>query len=246
MLAPRKSLGQNFLRDENIARNIVESLRLEPGDAVVEIGPGQGVLTRHLCAVARDVTAIEIDERAIEVSLLDLARDLGRRLRVVGNIPYTITSSILFWLFESRSAVNDATLMVQREVARRFVARPRTKEYGILSVFVQYYTEAELIMNVSRNCFSPRPNVDSAVVRLAFRRELFNANEQQFKAIVRGTFGKRRKTLRNGLRSMGFSDEHLETVVFDLSRRPESLSLDEFLALAKMLAPFDDDIRTES
>jgi 16S rRNA (adenine1518-N6/adenine1519-N6)-dimethyltransferase len=258
MLAPKKSLGQNFLRDENVARNIVESLELHSGDVVVEIGPGQGALTKHLSSRVKRVLAVEIDERAIEVlretlgdsvklihadvrkvSLASLAREYQAPVRVVGNIPYNITSEILFWLFDSSQSVRDATLMVQLEVARRFVAQPGTKEYGILSVFSQFYSTPEYLFKVSRNSFYPRPNVDSAVVRFRLRSQLPACNRGLFKAVVRGTFGKRRKTLRNGLRYMGFSDGQLEAVSFDLTRRPEDLTLEDFLELTNELAQFD-------
>jgi 16S rRNA (adenine1518-N6/adenine1519-N6)-dimethyltransferase len=258
MLAPKKSLGQNFLRDENVARNIVESLELHSDDVVVEIGPGQGALTKHLSSRVKGVLAVEIDERAIEVlretlgdsvklihadvrkvSLASLAREYQAPVRVVGNIPYNITSEILFWLFDSSQSVRDATLMVQLEVARRFVAQPGTKEYGILSVFSQFYSTPEYLFKVSRNSFYPRPNVDSAVVRFRLRSQLPACNRGLFKAVVRGTFGKRRKTLRNGLRYMGFSDDQLEAVSFDLTRRPEDLTLEDFLELTNELAQFD-------
>lgn len=265
MLAPKKSLGQNFLRDENVARKIVDSLHLRPSDVVVEIGPGQGALTKYLCAQTTNVVAIEVDERAIavlretleggvrlihsdvlDVSLKNLSQELKSRLRIVGNIPYNITSDILFWLFENHEVVEDATLMVQLEVAQRFVARPRSKDYGILAVSVQLYSRPEFLFKVSRNSFYPKPNVDSAVVRLSFTRELPDCDEKLFKAIVRGTFGKRRKTLRNGLKYIGFSDEQLSIVAFDLKRRPESLSLDEFLHLTKELEPFKGAVRIQS
>jgi 16S rRNA (adenine1518-N6/adenine1519-N6)-dimethyltransferase len=259
MLAPKKSLGQNFLRDENVARNIVESLGLDSDDVVFEIGPGQGALTKHLSSRAKRILAVEVDERAIkvlretlaesvrlihadvlQVSLGSLAREYKARLRVVGNIPYNITSEILFWLFDSCDAVQDATLMVQLEVARRFVAQPGTKEYGILSVFSRFYSSPEYLFKVSRNSFYPKPNVDSAVVRFRFRPQPLACNRELFKAVVRGTFSKRRKTLRNGLRYMGFSDDQLEAVTFELTRRPEDLTLEDFLKLTKELEPFSE------
>jgi 16S rRNA (adenine1518-N6/adenine1519-N6)-dimethyltransferase len=258
MLAPKKSLGQNFLRDENVARNIVESLELHSDDVVLEIGPGQGALTKYLCSRAKEVLAVELDERAIgvlremlgesvrlihadvlKVSLASLSREYTTRLRVVGNIPYNITSDILFWLFEGCDAVQDATLMVQQEVARRFVAQTGTKDYGILSVFSRFYSTPEFLFKVSRNSFFPRPNVDSAVVRFRLRSQLPECNRELLKAVVRGTFGKRRKTLRNGLRYAGFTDEQLEAVSIELSRRPETLTLEDFLTLTKELGQFN-------
>ena len=257
MLPPKKSLGQNFLRDENVARNIVESLHLRSDDVVVEIGPGQGALTKHLRGRCGRLIAIELDERAVgilqdlfgesievvhadirTVSLDQFFRRKQQRLRVVGNIPYNITSEILFWLFDQHGVIEDATLMVQLEVARRFVAPIGTKDYGILAVSVRYYTEPELLFKVSRNSFYPKPGVDSAIVRLGFRQRLAECDRELLTAIIRSTFGKRRKTLRNGLRYMGFPDGQLDSLSFDLTRRPEQLSLDEFLELTHLLYPF--------
>lgn len=252
MLPPKKSLGQHFLRDENIARNIVDSLRLRSEDCLVEIGPGQGALTKHLVGRCKSLTVIEVDERAIQllrdtfgdsitimhadvrdVSLEGVA-GLGR-IRVVGNIPYNITSEILFWLFDARNVVADATLMVQLEVAQRFVARKETKEYGILSIYLQLYAETELLFKVSRNSFFPKPAVDSAMVRMRFNHHLPDFDEVLFRAVVRGTFGKRRKTLRNSLRFMGFSDAQLDACALDLSQRPECLTADDYLKLIREL-----------
>jgi 16S rRNA (adenine1518-N6/adenine1519-N6)-dimethyltransferase len=264
MLPPKKNLGQNFLRDENVARNIVDSLHVQPDDRVVEIGPGQGALTKYLRNRCARLIAIEIDERAVsllremfgasveilhaDVRTVDLSRLAGTtgRLRVIGNIPYNITSEILFWLFDQHAVIADATLMVQLEVARRFVAPIGTKDYGILAVSVQYYTEPEMLFKVSRNSFYPKPGVDSAIVRLNFRRALAECDKKLLTAIVRSTFGKRRKTLRNGLRYMGFSDAGLDSVSFDLTRRPEQLSLAEFIELTRLLHPFRDSVTPEA
>ncbi len=257
MLQPKKSLGQNFLRDENVVRNIVGSLRLRPEDIVVEIGPGHGALTKHLRAECGRLIAIEIDERAVQIlretlgasleiihadvraiSLAGLLQGQNRRLRVVGNIPYNITSEILFWLFDQHEVIEDATLMVQLEVARRFVAEKGTKDYGILALAVQYYTDAEFLFKVSRNSFFPKPSVDSAMVRFRFREHPVECDRELLTSIIRSTFGKRRKTLRNGLRYMGFQDEQLDGLSFDLGRRPEQLTLNDFLALTRLLEPF--------
>ncbi len=256
MLIPKKSLGQNFLQDDNIARKIVKNLHVQRGDHLVEIGPGHGALTRHLRELTDELTVIEIDRRAVEVlrerwgsslrivhadvlqvSLTDLRRTMGGRLRVVGNIPYYITSEIVFWLFDQRAYVSDATLMVQWEVARRFIALPKTKEYGILSVFAQYYTKPRLLFKVSRNSFYPRPNVDSALVQFTFKSTLEDGNEELFRRVVRATFGKRRKTLRNGLRCMGLDEPALKKLAFDLTQRPEDLTYQEFLRLTSLVEP---------
>jgi 16S rRNA (adenine1518-N6/adenine1519-N6)-dimethyltransferase len=254
VLKPVKALGQNFLRDENILHKIVESLDLRTGDTVVEIGPGQGALTKHLCEKPVKLIGIEIDDRAIqllqerfgkqlelihgdvlEFNLGELAKMHGGKVRVVGNIPYYLTSAILFWLFDARAFVADATLMVQLEVARRLVAPSKNKEYGILSIFTQFYTDCEMLFKVSRNCFYPRPDVDSAVVRMKFKDQLPTCDEKLFRSIVRATFGKRRKTLRNGLKSLELDDAVLDQISFDLKKRPEELSVDEFLYLVESI-----------
>jgi len=263
MIVAKKSLGQNFLRDENVARNIVASLGVRADDAIVEIGPGAGALTKHLIATGAPVIGIEVDVRAaqllretfgdaltlvradvLDVNLAELAGAKRQQVRIIGNIPYYITSEILFWLFDHRSVVRDATLMMQREVAQRLVARPKTKAYGILAVATQFHTEPELLFKVSRNSFYPTPNVDSAVVRLNFKQTLPACNIQLFTGVVRSTFGKRRKTLRNGLRYMGFSDEQLDGIDFDFQQRPEELTVNDFLQLTRFLEPYEKYIRT--
>lgn len=249
MISPKKSLGQNFLQDENIIRKIAASLELQPKDAVVEIGPGPGALTAVLVDACR-LTAIEVDKRAVEqvkarfgekVALIEedvlkidaraLAAKLGGTIRVVGNIPYYITSDILFWVLDQRDVVRDATLMMQDEVADRLVARPRTKAYGILSVFAQHYTVPRRLFGVSRKCFYPRPDVDSAVVRLDIRRDVPEVDDALFRTVVRGTFGKRRKTIRNGLLFAGIEKEIVGQLGPVADQRPEELTPEEFVGL---------------
>ncbi len=261
MIRPKKSLGQNFLRDENILRKIVESLDLQSGDIVVEVGPGQGALTKHLIDHPVTFIGIELDGRAVEllkqtiggavdviqgdvldVRLDELSDKYRKRLRIVGNIPYYLTSQILFWLFDARSVLVDATLMMQLEVARRITAHPKTKEYGILSIFTQFYTDSDMLFKVSRNCFVPKPEVDSAVVHLNFKRELPKCDEKLFRSIVRSTFGTRRKTLRNGLKSMGLEDHTLNRIPFDLTKRPEDLGVSDFISLSNTIADFSNHI----
>ena len=171
----------------------------------------------------------------MKVDLGALAERSGGKVHIVGNIPYYLTSEILFWLFDARQAVTDATLMVQYEVARRLVASPKNKEYGILSIFTQFYTECEMLFKVSRNCFFPKPEVDSAVVQLKFEELLPDGDEVLFRSVVRATFGQRRKTLRNGLKSLGYDERVLDQLSFDLKRRPEELGVEEFLFLTRIL-----------
>jgi 16S rRNA (adenine1518-N6/adenine1519-N6)-dimethyltransferase len=254
MITPRKSLGQNFLRDKNISRKIVEALHLQPGDTIIEIGPGEGALTELLVEQADRLAVIEIDGRAVEllrdrfgptlrilhkdvlgVSIASLSKELGPPIRILGNIPYNITSDLLFWLIDQRRDFADATLMMQREVAQRLVAQPGTKEYGILSVMTQLYLPPQLLFRVSPGSFYPRPSVESAVVRLDARRPVPEHPADLLRVIVRGTFGKRRKTLMNGLRYLGFTGESLRKCPIDLQRRPDDLTLEEFLQLARSL-----------
>lgn len=252
-------MGQHFLRDENIARKIIAAVHTLPEDVILEIGPGEGVLTKYLAGAARRLIAVEIDARAVEIlqhmfppdrvvllrgdvletDITRLARESppGNRLRVVGNIPYNITSPILFHLLDHRISVVDATLMMQREVARRLVATPGTKEYGILSVFCQLYTEPRLLFDVSPNAFVPKPAVVSSVVHLVMLRapRFALADEQLFRSMVRSVFGKRRKTLRNALRYFPAAAGVSLPPEFNLQRRAEELSLQELVALGNAL-----------
>lgn len=257
MIRPKKSLGQNFLRDDNIARNIVASLHLRPDDVVLEIGPGEGALTKYLVPQLSRLIVVDVDDRVIrrieelytenEVSILHqdfLKTDLGEiaaegnvaAIRIVGNIPYNITSPILFHILDNRSRVTDATLMMQKEVAHRLVAKPNTKDYGILAVFSQLFSNVEVLFDVSPACFYPPPKITSSVVRMnilaAPRFEM--SDEHFFRRMVRSVFGKRRKTLRNSLSY--FVDEIPSLPAeLDLSRRPEDLSIQELVELGNVL-----------
>jgi 16S rRNA (adenine1518-N6/adenine1519-N6)-dimethyltransferase len=245
-LVPRKSLGQHFLRDPNIVRKLIGCIAPEPGESVLEIGPGDGALTRALVDAGANLVAVEIDRRAVErlraecgdrVKVVEgnilaqplsvLARDLGIRTawRVVGNIPYNITSPILFSILDDRNAVRDATLMMQREVARRLVALPGTRDYGILSVFCRIFADTELLFDVSRNAFRPVPAVTSSVVRIhpfpGSRVPL--SDEATFRSVVRFVFGQRRKMLRHSLGALAALQRWSLPPGFALRERPEDL-----------------------
>lgn len=258
LVTPKKSLSQHFLIDDNIARNIVRDLRLSPDDVVVEIGPGQGALTKHLAQKTRALVAVEIDGRVIEalarkfnlpgVTILHqdfLALDLaalcareGRKLRLVGNIPYRLTSDILLKAFDERLALHDFTLMVQREVAQRLAAKPGTKAYGILSVYAKFYGNLKILFNVSPNCFYPKPKVASAVIQERFFDTTpHEVDERLFRTVVRTAFGKRRKTLRNALKYLPFDQDvvrHISTLPM-LGKRPEQLSVEQFVELTNLM-----------
>jgi len=260
-IAPKKSLGQNFLIDRNIAAKIVSEFAPAAGQTVVEIGPGEGALTGMLVESGCRLIAIELDPRAaakvrslygtrieviendvLKVDLAELAASAGGGpLRVIGNIPYYITSPILFHLIESRGVISDVMMMMQREVADRLVASPRTKDYGILAVMTQTYAIPKRLFNVSPGCFFPPPNVTSAVVRLRFGDlDGITGIERQHGVIVRTAFNQRRKTLRNSLAHI-LPDQHERDRIFgqagiDERRRPEELTPQEFIRLARVYA----------
>jgi len=261
-LRPKRSLGQNFLRDENIARKIVAAVRPGPEDVLLEIGPGGGALTRHLVPLVRRLILVELDQRAVarlagefpqsHVQLIhgdiletDLHRLAARSgverggLRIVGNIPYFITSQIVLHVLEQWHCVRDCTFMMQKEVARRLAADPGTKEYGILSVFCRLVADVRVLFDVSPNAFTPRPRVVSSVVSFTMlsapRHEV--RDEPFFRTMVRGVFGKRRKTLANGLRYL-LGPDHVDLPPWvDGRRRAEEFSVGELVALANALAP---------
>lgn len=237
-----------------MARKIVDAIAPSAGDTVLEIGPGEGALTHDLAARAGRLIVVDIDERVIRsmeevfsdgsvvilhrdvltLDLNDLATQYGP-IRVVGNIPYNITSPILFHTLDHRAAVRDVTLLMQREVARRLVAGPGTKDYGILSIMCQFVADVSVLFDVSPNVFYPRPEVTSSLVRLRMlpTSRFPVTDEVFFRTMVRGVFGKRRKTLRNSLRYLLPDIPPLPEV--DLQRRPEDLTLAELAHLANLL-----------
>jgi 16S rRNA (adenine1518-N6/adenine1519-N6)-dimethyltransferase len=270
MIKAKKSLGQHFLVDTVALKRIAEAANIRDGDEVIEIGPGTGLLTKELLQTQlRRLIAYEVDDRAIEVlqegihdprfelrhedflqaNLSDVAgigRSDAQPLRVVGNIPYYITSPIIFKLIDDRKFVSDAVLLVQLEVAERLTAQPRTKAYGIPTVLANFFGEVEFLFKIKAGSFKPAPKVDSAVVRIDFTKGYFARNErprpegfddEAFRKLVRTSFGMRRKTLRNNLKAV-VSDELLqapEVAVF-LPRRAEELSVEEFIRLYTLIS----------
>lgn len=259
-IKPKQSLGQNFLVDDNIVRNIIRDAALQSDDVVVEIGPGLGALTRAIAPLVRRLIVVEIDGRAVdelrrefedtaveirhadilEISLAEISAAHRQKLRVLGNIPYHLTSPILFKAFEEHEAVADLTIMIQREVAGRILAVPGTKDNGILSVMTGFFAEPRMLFTVSRNCFYPKPDVTSAVVQLRFfPAPPYRVNPAVFAAVVKATFGKRRKMLRNGLLYLPYEEETIQGVIAAhpglMDRRPEQLSVREFVTLAQSL-----------
>jgi 16S rRNA (adenine1518-N6/adenine1519-N6)-dimethyltransferase len=253
LITPRKRLGQHFLRDPNTVRNIISALGAPSGAPVVEIGPGMGALTGLLLDSYPDLIALEVDPRAVavlqaqypsldvrEADVLDVAWSIFAKeavapLYVIGNLPYYITTPILFSLLDAYTHLQRAVVMMQLEVAQRLVAQPRTKAYGILSVLTQLYAEPRLCFKVSRNVFYPKPDVESAIVGLDFRRHpglSADADVEQIRQVVRTAFNQRRKTLRNSLKSWV---ERTQRPVPEAwaSRRAEELTPPEFAELAQ-------------
>lgn len=258
-----KSLGQNFLTDKNIIDEIVASAQINPNDLVVEIGPGIGVITTEAAKYAKKVIAVEIDKNLIPIlketlegrenievinqdilktdvnSLIDSCSENFTGVKILGNLPYYITTPIIMKLLEDGVKADSITIMMQKEVADRINALPGTKAYGALSVAVQYYCTAEAVVNVPKEVFIPQPKVDSTVLRLQIRKEkpVLLENREMFFKCVKAGFGQRRKTLLNSL--MGIDGitkkivrKALDEVGIDSSRRAETLDLKEFAELS--------------
>lgn len=262
----QKKYGQNFLIDANILHKIVEAAQITQEDCVLEIGPGIGTMTQYLAEKAGQVIAVEIDrglipiledtlspyhnvtilcEDILKVDLPALAKQCGGRpIKVVANLPYYITTPIIMALFESRMPLLSITVMVQSEVAERMQTGPGTKDYGALSLAVQYYAKPEIVARVPAACFLPRPNVDSTVVRLIrYEKPPIDAADEAFLfAVIRASFNQRRKTLANGLANAdglcvarGQVEAVLEEMGLSKTVRGETLTLEQFSELSNRL-----------
>ncbi len=252
----RKRFGQNFLVDAQVISDIVAAIRPEPGDSMVEIGPGLGALTRPLLKKLNHLHVIEIDRDIVarlendypqdqpKSKLIIHAQDaltfdfalLDAPLRIVGNLPYNISSPLLFHCAAYAGRIRDLHFMLQNEVVERMVAMPSTSEYGRLSVMLQYRFYMEKLLDVTPQSFRPAPKVNSAIVRMIplARSEIAVRNEQRYAEIVSTAFGQRRKTLRNTLRSY-FSEADFEKLGIDAQLRAENLTVSEFARMADYL-----------
>lgn len=263
----QKKFGQNFLIDTHVLDKIINAAEITKEDFVLEIGPGIGTMTQYLCENAREVVAVEIDknlipiledtlkeydnvtvinEDVLKVDINKLAEEKNNKkpIKVVANLPYYITTPIIMGLFESHVPIDSITIMVQKEVAERMQVGPGTKEYGALSLAVQYYAKPEIIANVPPNCFMPRPKVGSAVIRLTRHKEtpVQVEDEKLMFRIIRASFNQRRKTLVNGLKNAGelslskeIIEESIEELGVPLTIRGEALSLEQFAILSNII-----------
>ena len=264
----QKKFGQNFLIDTHVLERIIDEAGITPDDFVLEIGPGIGTMTQYLACAAREVVAVEIDKVLIpilegdtlkafdnvtvinedilkvDINKLVEEKNGGRPIKVVANLPYYITTPIIMGLFESHVPIESITIMVQKEVADRMKTGPGSKEYGALSLAVQYYANPEIVANVPPNCFMPRPNVGSAVIRLT-RHEtpvVDVKDEKLMFRIIRASFNQRRKTLQNGLNNsqeLSFTKEQIAEAIEKMGLSPsvrgEALTLEQFAKLSDLL-----------
>ena len=256
-----KKLGQNFLIKRGIVDEIVHAAELTPGEPVLEVGPGIGTLTQGLAQSGADVTAIELDRRLLEVLDTTLASYDNVRIihgdvlkldvpsimnhkpfKVVANLPYYITTPIIMSLLESKLPIERLVVMVQKEVALRMVAKPGTKDYGALSVAVQYYTEPDIVLDVPPKSFLPAPAVTSSVIRCVLRDKppVDVINEKLFFRVVKAGFAQRRKTFSNTMKTTGLSKDRIEELLakanIDGQRRGETFTLQEFADVANAWA----------
>jgi len=263
----QKKFGQNFLINTGILEDIIEAAEITKDDFVLEIGPGIGTMTQYLCESAREVVAVEIDKNLIpilkdtlsaydnvevlnedilkvDIKTLAEERNAGKPIKVVANLPYYITTPIIMGLFESHVPIDSITIMVQKEVADRMQEGPGSKEYGALSLAVQYYAHPEIVVNVPPSCFMPQPKVGSAVIRLTRHPQppVDVENEKLMFRIIRASFNQRRKTLANGLNNfpdLNLSKEVIQQCIEELgvpvTVRGEALSLEQFAQLSNII-----------
>ena len=263
----QKKFGQNFLINTSILEEIIDAAEITKEDFVLEIGPGIGTMTQYLCEAAREVVAVEIDTNLIpilgdtlsaydnvevmnaDILKVDIAkladeRNGGKPIKVVANLTYYITTPIIMGLFESHVPIDSITIMVQKEVADRMQEGPGSKEYGALSLAVQYYAKPEIVVNVPPSCFMPQPKVGSAVIRLTRHENppVDVDNEKLMFQVIRASFNQRRKTLANGLNNFGsFSlgkeeiQKSIEELGVPVNIRGEALSLEQFAKLSNII-----------
>jgi len=251
---PLKRFGQNYLHDKNIIKKIVREINPLPDDTILEIGPGRGALTELIYGKAEKFIAVEIDSRVIKdlgskfpnlqliqkdflkVDISTIIDSNKKKLRIIGNIPYNLTSSIIFKTIRNAELIEDAILMVQNEVAKRMTSKKGSKDYGILTVLLNYFTDTQVCFKVSPNAFYPKPKVTSAVVHLSFKElSISKEKREMYISIVKACFGNRRKTLKNSLSNSIFEELNFSKSGIDLSLRAEQLDVKDFLVLTEFI-----------
>ena len=249
-LKPKRKFGQNFLTDDDIAKDIVSFLSDSKTKTILEIGPGKGILTNYLLRIShKEIKFIEIDEECVSY-LIDKHPNIEKHLingdflninlnsfkqpiSIIGNFPYNISSQILFKIYENKNIVNEMIGMFQLEVAERICSNYGTKKYGILSVLIQAFFEVKMMKKIKPQSFLPIPKVDSAVIKISKKIDTINCDEILFKKIVKQSFGQRRKTLRNSLKIFNITDIKKEDTIF--AKRPEQLSVSDFIYLTNLV-----------
>ncbi|MBM3243973.1 MAG: ribosomal RNA small subunit methyltransferase A [Candidatus Omnitrophica bacterium] len=258
---PKKRLGQNFLTDRHIIKKIIQSLELTPSDIILEIGSGKGQITSLIASLVDKVYAVELDRNLLQELSFALKENKNvkiinedilkiepkvflngkDKIKVFGNIPYYISTPVLEFIIKNREIIDRAFITVQKEFARRVVGSPGSKEYGALSLFIQYYASCRILFNIDKGCFFPKPKVDSSFLCLKLRDNPLAAvkDEELLFKLIRTSFNQRRKALRNSLKGMLDKEEIQEFLIKrkkSLNSRPEELSLEDFTALSGLLA----------
>lgn len=254
----RKRFGQNFLHDQGVIQRIVDSINPTEEDHLLEIGPGQGALTRPLADSGAKLDCVELDrdlasyleqqfarresvsiiqQDILKFDLTTLTESDARTLRVIGNLPYNISTPVMFHLLKSHSMIKDMVFMLQLEVVHRLAAKPGNKNYGRLGLMTQYYCDVQHLFNVPSAAFTPKPKVSSAIVRLVPHREfpVFAKDVGCLQTVIRTAFNQRRKTLKNSLKAI-ISEESLKALPLEMGQRPENLSLEDYVLISDALS----------
>jgi len=251
-IKPLKKFGQNYLIDKNIVQNMIRPLNLQSSDNVIEIGPGKGFITEEIYKLVDKVTGIEIDSRVIknleenfpnlrlihsDFLKINLRSYVDKnKLKIIGNIPFNLTGNILFKLLDEAANIESAILIVPHDIAKRIIAKKKTKEYGILTILFNYFTTPKIVQKVSSNVFLPKPNLDAAILQINFNKEEEpNLDKNLFIKVVKASFGNRRKTLNNSLRNSIFNNCDFSGLNLPLTKRAEEFNVEEFIELTKYI-----------
>ena len=247
-----KKFGQNYLIDKNIVNKMIAALEICLDSSVVEIGPGKGFITKELVSASENLAVVEIDSRVIDQLKIDFPSvkiyegdfvktnleeiELTKPINIIGNIPFNQTGNILFKLIENRKIIKNTVLIIPLDIAKRMVAKKRTKEYGILTLLFEYFSTTKIVTKVSKNVFLPKPNIEASIISIKFNKtESSEIDDKLFIKVVKAAFGNRRKTLNNSLRNSIFGDCDFSKLELSLSKRAEELEVEDFLKLTKYI-----------